>query len=241
VYSYPRPSSPRTCPPVRLHLADSGDDSSVFSSTHLLLIIGWATLAPTTSASPPTSLGDGDHLSLQLTAHRTPSGQTIGMRVVSVRCVDQDGYPLTYARAANERFSTLRYWPRTFHHLYATSTPRRPIASRASRRTHFLRVLLPHLIDLLWVAWTRESDTARQVRTDSRDQNQVVLVPRSERQTFPSVAISRGRIMTRSSGGPNPNWRRDHARHWSPTSTESRDRGLFNHHLNSCFESPRPR
>jgi len=116
----------------------------------LLLIIGWADARrpPRRLTSHRRHWGDGDHLSLQLTAHRTPSRRPYrhASRFGPVR--DQDGAtPLTYARAAKRAiFSTALLALGTFHHCTATSTPRLPncIASfhaelifpRFSCRTH---------------------------------------------------------------------------------------------------------
>jgi len=92
----------------------------------LLLIIGWATLGAHHVGFATDVIGVTAitflYNSLLIGLRR---GQTIGMRVVSVRCVDQDGVtPLTYARAAKRAiFYTALLALGTFHHLYRYVNP----------------------------------------------------------------------------------------------------------------------
>ena len=88
------------------------------------------------------------------------NGQTPGMRIVSVRCVDQDGVTrLNYARAAKRSalYSALLLIG-SIHHLYRYVNP---TTAQLHRELHaeliFLVFLLPHLIDLLWVAWDKRN------------------------------------------------------------------------------------
>ena len=129
----------------------------------LLLIIGWATLGAHHVGFATDVIGVTAitflYNSLLIGLRR---GQTIGMRVVSVRCVDQDGVtPLTYARAAKRAiFYTALLALGTFHHLYRYVNP---TTAQLHRELHaeliFFVFLLPHLIDLLWVAWDKRNQT----------------------------------------------------------------------------------
>jgi uncharacterized RDD family membrane protein YckC len=89
-------------------------------------------------------------------------GQTIGMRIASVKCVDQDGfteinYPRAVRRAVFYGVLTLlgslenvhRYTHPTtvqLHHYY-------------HQELILVVLVLPHLVDLLWVAWDKRNQT----------------------------------------------------------------------------------
>jgi len=89
-------------------------------------------------------------------------GQTIGMRIVSIRCVDEDGVTeLTYPRAAKRAvaYGVLLLAGSIYHfHRYA-----HPTTLQLHREDHhvliFFAFYLPHLVDLLWVAWDRRNQT----------------------------------------------------------------------------------
>jgi len=89
-------------------------------------------------------------------------GQTIGMRVVSIRCVDQDGVTeLTYTRAAKRAatYGALLLLGSVYHfHVYS-----HPTTQQLHLENHhvliFLVFYLPHLADLLWVAWDKRNQT----------------------------------------------------------------------------------
>jgi uncharacterized RDD family membrane protein YckC len=89
-------------------------------------------------------------------------GQTLGMRIVSIRCVDEDGVTeLTYPRAAKRAvaYGVLLLAGSIYHfHRY-----NHPTTLELHREDHhvliFLAFYAPHLIDLLWVSWDRQNQT----------------------------------------------------------------------------------
>jgi uncharacterized RDD family membrane protein YckC len=89
-------------------------------------------------------------------------GQTLGMRAVSIRCVDEDGVSLIdYQRAVRRAiaYGVLTVIPSLYHyHLY-----KNPTTLQMRHESHeFLIVFvlsLPHFIDLLWVAWDKRNQT----------------------------------------------------------------------------------
>jgi uncharacterized RDD family membrane protein YckC len=89
-------------------------------------------------------------------------GQTIGMKVVSIRCVDEDGVTeLGYPRAAKRAlaYGALLLLGSIYHfHRYT-----HPTTLELHREDHhvliFLAFYLPHLVDLLWVSWDKRNQT----------------------------------------------------------------------------------
>lgn len=89
-------------------------------------------------------------------------GQTIGMQVVSIRCVDEDGVTeLGYLRAAKRAlaYGVLLLLGSIYHfHRY-----KHPTTLELHREDHhvliFLAFYAPHLIDLLWVSWDKRNQT----------------------------------------------------------------------------------
>lgn len=89
-------------------------------------------------------------------------GQTLGMRAVSVRCVDEDGVTeIDYQRAAKRAvaYGVLVIVASVYHvHTYA-----HPTTLQLQRQDHqaliFFALTLPHLLDLLWVAWDKRNQT----------------------------------------------------------------------------------
>ncbi len=89
-------------------------------------------------------------------------GRTIGMRVVSIKCVDEDGVTeLTYARAARRAlaYGVLLLIGSIYHfQRYA-----HPTTLQLHREDHhvliFLAFYIPHLVDLLWVSWDKRNQT----------------------------------------------------------------------------------
>jgi uncharacterized RDD family membrane protein YckC len=89
-------------------------------------------------------------------------GQTLGMRVVSVKCVDQDGHSeINYARAVKRAvfYGALALIAslENVHH-YARPTT---IQLHHSEHQELIAVVLalPHFVDLLWVAWDKRNQT----------------------------------------------------------------------------------
>ena len=129
----------------------------------LLLILGWVTLgaAHVTFATDVVGVTALAFLYNSLFIGFA-NGQTPGMRIVSVRCVDQDGVTrLNYARAAKRSiFYTALLLIGSIHHLYRYVNP---TTAQLNRELHaeliFFVFLIPHLIDLLWVAWDKRNQT----------------------------------------------------------------------------------
>ena len=127
----------------------------------LLLILGWVTLGAAhvnfvTDVIGVTALAFlYNSLFIGLA-----NGQTPGMRIAAARCVDQDGVTrLNYARAAKRSmFYTALLLVGSVHHLYRYVNP---TTAQLHRELHaeliFAVFLLPHLIDLLWVAWDKRN------------------------------------------------------------------------------------
>jgi len=129
----------------------------------LLLVLGWITLG----AAHVTFATDVIGVTALAFIYNSlfigfANGQTPGMRIVSVRCVDQDGVTrLNYARAAKRSaLYTALLLIGSFHHLYRYVDP---TTAQLHRELHaeliFVVFLLPHLIDLLWVAWDKRNQT----------------------------------------------------------------------------------
>ena len=123
----------------------------------LLLILGWITLG----AAHVNFVTDVIGITALAFVYNSlfigfANGQTPGMRIVSVRCVDQDGVTrLNYARAAKRSsLYTALLLIGSVHHLYRYVNP---TTAQLHRELHaeliFAVFLLPHLVDLLWVAW----------------------------------------------------------------------------------------
>ena len=129
----------------------------------VLLILGWVTLG----AAHVTFATDVIGVTALAFVYNSlfiglANGQTPGMRIVSVRCVDQDGVTrLNYARAAKRSllYSALLLLG-SIHHLYRYVNP---TTTQLHRELHaelvFLVFILPHLVDLLWVAWDKRNQT----------------------------------------------------------------------------------
>jgi len=89
-------------------------------------------------------------------------GQTLGMRAVSVRCVDEDGVTeLTYQRAVKR---AVAYGVLVIiGSLYHFQTYAKPTTLQLHHEAHQFLILfalsLPHFIDLLWVAWDKNNQT----------------------------------------------------------------------------------
>ncbi|HXC19170.1 MAG TPA: RDD family protein [Acidimicrobiales bacterium] len=89
-------------------------------------------------------------------------GQTLGMRAVSVRCVDEDGVTeLNYQRAVKR---AVAYGVLTIiGSLYHFQTYAKPTTLQLHHEAHQFLILfalsLPHFIDLLWVAWDKNNQT----------------------------------------------------------------------------------
>jgi uncharacterized RDD family membrane protein YckC len=89
-------------------------------------------------------------------------GQTLGMRAVNIRCVDEDGVTqLGYARAARRAifYGALLLIGSIYHfHRYT-----HPTALQMQREDHhaliFLAYRLPNILDLLWVSWDKRNQT----------------------------------------------------------------------------------
>jgi uncharacterized RDD family membrane protein YckC len=89
-------------------------------------------------------------------------GQTLGMRAVSVRCVDEDGVTeINYQRASRRAiaYGVLTVVGSIYHfHTYT-----HPTSAQLKLQDHhaliLLAFLLPHIIDLLWVAWDKRNQT----------------------------------------------------------------------------------
>jgi uncharacterized RDD family membrane protein YckC len=89
-------------------------------------------------------------------------GQTLGMRAVSVKCVDEDGVTqLDYQRAARRAFAYgVLVIIGSIYHFHTYNNPTKLQLQHEAH--HFLIVFLlslPHFIDLLWVAWDQKKQT----------------------------------------------------------------------------------
>ena len=89
-------------------------------------------------------------------------GQTIGMRLVSVKCVDQDGfteinYPRAVKRALFYGVLTLIGSLENVHHYAHPTTAQ--LHHYYHQELILVVLVLPHLIDLLWVAWDKRNQT----------------------------------------------------------------------------------
>jgi uncharacterized RDD family membrane protein YckC len=89
-------------------------------------------------------------------------GQTLGMRMVSIRCVDEDGITeIDYQRAARR---AVAYGVLTIiGSVYSFHTYNHPTHLQMQTEAHHFLILfvlsLPHFIDLLWVAWDKNNQT----------------------------------------------------------------------------------
>lgn len=89
-------------------------------------------------------------------------GQTLGMRAVSVKCVDEDGVTeLDYQRATRR---ALAYGVLLIiGSIYHFNTYSHPTTLQLQQEAHHFLIVfllsLPHFIDLLWIAWDRNKQT----------------------------------------------------------------------------------
>ena len=89
-------------------------------------------------------------------------GQTLGMRVVKVRCVDEDGVTeIDYQRAVRR---AIAYGVLVvIGSVYNFRTYQHPTHVQLQHEAHHFIILfalsLPHFIDLLWVAWDQKNQT----------------------------------------------------------------------------------
>lgn len=89
-------------------------------------------------------------------------GQTPGMRVVSVRCVDEDGVSeINYQRAVRR---AVAYGVLTvIGSIYHFQTYKNPTTAQLHLEAHHFLILfamsIPHFVDLLWVAWDKNNQT----------------------------------------------------------------------------------
>jgi uncharacterized RDD family membrane protein YckC len=89
-------------------------------------------------------------------------GQTLGMRILSIKCVDQDGHTeIDYARAAKRAlfYSVLLF----LGNLEELNRYTNPTTAQVHHELHeelvYLVFRIPFFIDLLWVAWDRKNQT----------------------------------------------------------------------------------
>jgi uncharacterized RDD family membrane protein YckC len=89
-------------------------------------------------------------------------GQTLGMQVVSIRCVDEDGFTeLGYARAAKRAvaYGVLLLIGSIYHFHRYTHPTTLQLHSEDHHVLIFLAFYAPHLVDLLWVSWDKRNQT----------------------------------------------------------------------------------
>ena len=89
-------------------------------------------------------------------------GQTLGMRIVSVRCVNMDGLGPVDARQSALRagFYTALVLVGSLYHYHVYKHPTNAQTRRAGEEAFILFLLLvPHLVDLLWAAWDKKNQT----------------------------------------------------------------------------------
>jgi uncharacterized RDD family membrane protein YckC len=129
----------------------------------ILLLIGWATLGAAHVAFSTDVIGVAILAFLYNSLFiGFANGQTPGMRIVFVRCVDENDFTrINYARAARRSaFYTALLLCGSFHHLYRYVNP---TTAELHRELHaeliFFVFYLPHIIDLLWVAWDKRKQT----------------------------------------------------------------------------------
>ena len=89
-------------------------------------------------------------------------GQTLGMRVVAVKCVDLDGvteinYPRAVKRAVFYEVLTLIGSLENVHRYTNPTTTQ--LHHQVHQELILLILILPHLVDLLWVAWDKRNQT----------------------------------------------------------------------------------
>jgi uncharacterized RDD family membrane protein YckC len=89
-------------------------------------------------------------------------GQTLGMRILSIKCVDQDGFTeIDYARAAKRAlfYSVLLF----LGNLERLTRYNHPTTVQIHHELHeellYLVFRIPFFIDLLWVAWDQKNQT----------------------------------------------------------------------------------
>ena len=89
-------------------------------------------------------------------------GQTLGMRILSIKCVDQDGHSeIDYARAAKRAlfYSVLLF----LGNLERLNRYSHPTTVQVHHELHeellYLVFRIPFLVDLLWVAWDQKNQT----------------------------------------------------------------------------------
>jgi uncharacterized RDD family membrane protein YckC len=89
-------------------------------------------------------------------------GQTLGMRLMSIKCVDEDGFTeIDYARAAKRAlfYSVLLF----IGNLVRLTRYTNPTTAQVHHELHqellYLVLRIPYLVDLLWVAWDQRNQT----------------------------------------------------------------------------------
>ena len=89
-------------------------------------------------------------------------GQTLGMRILSIKCVDQDGHTeIDYPRAAQRAlfYSVLLI----MGNLVRLNRYNHPTTVQVHHELHeellYLVFRIPFLVDLLWVAWDQKNQT----------------------------------------------------------------------------------
>jgi uncharacterized RDD family membrane protein YckC len=89
-------------------------------------------------------------------------GQTLGMRLMSIRCVDQDGYTeIDYPRAAKRAlfYSVLLF----IGNLEKLNRYNHPTTVQIHHELHeellYIIFRIPYFVDLLWVAWDQRNQT----------------------------------------------------------------------------------
>jgi uncharacterized RDD family membrane protein YckC len=89
-------------------------------------------------------------------------GQTLGMRAVSVRCVDEDGLSeISYQRALKRAvaYGVLVVIGSVYHFQTYTNPTTLQLHHEAHQFLILFALSLPHFIDLLWVAWDKNNQT----------------------------------------------------------------------------------
>lgn len=89
-------------------------------------------------------------------------GQTLGMRVVSVKCVDEDGSTeINYARAVKRSlFYSVLTVLASLENVHRVKNPTTAQLHHYEHQALIALVFaLPHLIDLLWVLWDKRNQT----------------------------------------------------------------------------------
>jgi uncharacterized RDD family membrane protein YckC len=89
-------------------------------------------------------------------------GQTLGMKVVRIRCVNIDGRGPVDLRQSSRRsaaYSVLLLIGSLYHYrAFAHPTPHQS-KQMAAHAAVLFTLLIPHYLDLLWVAWDQKNQT----------------------------------------------------------------------------------